>query len=1658
MRWKWRRLLLVGAVGLTAGGAFGCAEEREPINRVQANALSKSFFVGDRLLDTSDDPEFWTQGTLVDVGYGANQDGLFTSTYAQPASRIKWVITEDLLLGRLTYERIDDTDGKGAGAHTDDGIIVVAFRIQSHFDIRRAYNPSTGEELNIIEENMSDRPWYEREYFRVDWSRNLNVDSYDFDTLSMVGVFGGVTYESLAYDVRDPYHEDAPYFDPESGYFDVTNKAFARPQLIDLSSLGWGLDTFPACFLDADFSGGTAPSGNCNPVELTVRHSFRRVVNKDYEPAEWDGHRFQAYGAFTAERMGYARNYGMVDTKWHRFITRYNIWERSHYYQKPETMDGPVECYTPTTTPVGADPHRDTDGDGTEDECAAVGRGSRCDTFTQRCTLPFRDRKTVPQAWYYTNKSNLEYWEGTEWATHEWDVALRHSVQSAKYAECTRTSPGKDEATRRTDCNAAHPMIFGQMDVMPDMIAIAREVDNCRNKMPAYKDTDCSTLAANLLVKRGYAPGDGEYEGIKAIADMDEMIVLCHSPVLATDHPSCGALRLPEGVTPDKCEAAKDRLAAKDFKAETAEDQEDQDLVAQCRTATVRMGDLRYHQVNVMTAPQTPSPWGIYTDTEDPLTGEKVAASINIWSHINDLWSQGIIDKLRYIKGELQTADITEGTFVKDWAQAAESAEKGSIVPPISAAELNQKIADYAGLDVEAYKKLLEGNKAAADKFDLSQADQKKLRNLALGVRDHVRDLKADASVPSENRAMYDARRKLAAGTPFEAQLITKAMMQYAGVDSNLVPSDVKTELASTMRVANASVQREIRSRKEIALANRGACMMQEAPAPNSMTGLAESLERKFGAFNPADSKDVQLARAEAMRKYLAQRAQYAVIIHEMGHSVGLRHNFVSSSDAFGFRPQYWQLRTKNLTVGDENSEICKDIASPTADVNGNGVPDNEECIGPRYFDPVSEEERKNLIWMFMHSSVMEYAGEATQDLLGLGVYDFAAARMFYGDAAAVFQGPEFKFDRPLGTPGAVGGAMLDKMDSFGGLLGFLYQNPDYDDNQQFNINTNNYQLHYSQLVHSWKLMNNCRPIEDVNVYKPLDWDDATKGTWDPLLDGMMVQVDGQYSKCSQPKVDYVRWDELGPRPTAQDDFNSRPMGTDPYQRVRVPYGFGTDNWADLGNVAVYRHDNGADPYEQFSFMIAETEMNHIFDNYRRNRNSFSVRNAANRILSRYSEKMRDGAKGLTLMRNLYSDAAFDNGFQPAELWNFIVTLPFMRDGILTSGMVFDHFTRQMARPESGPHFLLSEFSIGSPQPPPGKELEEVLRSSADFVSLVGGQPKTRLIVPNGATGYFGDIGIGGKPLENALANDKGEYDSQYTLNAGSYYDKLNTAMLFTESVDNFISASRTDFLDPRYRASSLADLFPEGYRRWLANNLTGDDFIKGARVELKGTKPKVDADKYPSTPLGWTSWWPLSGPEVCFPREGTSICNRYGDGSGPFDPLNLPAMAIDPQVGWEQQKFLIAHTMVYLPENQKQTWLNMLRLWEKTEDADPPFENRIELHDPSGAVYVAKTFGKENIFGHSVQKGIAARVLEYANELLDKAYVTTPVTLNGTTWYVPVVDATGKAVLKGGATDCGELAACVEFADYTSVIVYLRQAVGVFQYADPSQKGLFNL
>jgi len=1708
MNWSWKRLLLVGALGLAAGGSVGCASERPPINQVQADALAKSFFVGADLQDAKDDPEFYMRTTVIDVGYGAAQDGLFTSTYAQPVSRIRWEVTEDYLNARLSYERIGNTDGKGnkvdgiSAKQTEDGQIVASFKISNHFDIKRAYNPSTGEEQNLIQENSTDRPWYQREYFRVDWSQNLSSDAYDFDTLSMMGLFGGIEYEPLSYTVLDPADPNAPHFDADAGYFDVTNKAFAKPALLDLSSLGWGINTFPACMLPGEFAGGTQPYGNCNPVEITLRMSFRRVTETDYQPVDYDGYRFQAFGVFTTDRTNYDRNYGVVDGKWYRFASRYNIWERSHFYAKdPMGMTDPVACATKATTedPVTggpySDPNRDANFDGTADECVAAGAGSQCDVFKQKCTLPYEFRKSVTIPWYIngtgvdpttglsatdlskadpaTIKAAQEkaedLFEATNWAVQEWDVAMKGAVQSAKYAECVATNAANCGALGGSTavcslppaqaCHALFPMWKGQQDDIDDAVDIARAQDVC-HRTKGWDATECKAgvdaAVQNLQKERGANDVNADAVSIGEVLKLNPVIVLCHNPVTDKDHPACGR----PGLAP-------------------------------------RLGDIRYNTVLNIDKPQQPSAWGIMVDADDPLTGEKVAASINIWTHVTDLASAGLVDLVKYMNGEISTADVTEGSYIDNWVKAQQLGGAANSAPTISKKQITTRLAAASSTAASG---------VTTDKMaDIQRGklDPKIVQQIRQQVMPRVRDVAASQDLPSQAAQTAMNRMQQARNTEVESTLLNQPMMQIAGsVDSTGAGVTPKAgsnmDAASPLAFNNPRVRQMLTQMRENALASHGACVLNEAPEPSSLTAIADVMKQKFPAAgaetdpkaSPGQKQAAQLNRWTAMQRYIRRKYHYAVLAHEMGHSVGLRHNFVSTYAALHFRPQYWQLRTKNGSVDKQ----CSDAVSKD---------DAEGCVGPRYFDPLTDDEQNQMIWMFMQSTVMDYPGDVSQDTIGLGVYDFAAARMFYGDVVSLYDvrsGSDL--DPKYLATGNVGKGLFNTMDNFGGLAGIQYAVNNVDDTNAEPCDFGSpCPVHYSRLQHYYKVIDHCYPTAAT---QPAWWDTTKDGNWNQVFDGHIVSVNKTPTKCRSLPVDYTFWSKLrNPNMNEADPagFRGAAAVEGSTGRVRVPYAFASDNWADLGNVSVFRHDNGADPYEQINFLIGTQENRHILDNYRRGRVSFSVRAAADRSYSRYQEKMLDIANGVGFIGNIYKDFASNSGYTYDSLWPFIVQGQF-HDNMIAATVAFDHFTRSLSRPEPGAHFRVGALYN-----------DPVLRSASDADSNAG---TTLVNIPNGSTGYLRDVGFGGHPLENALSESNGDYDTDYTLNAGAYYDKVNSAILLALSEDRFISQSRQDFYDARFRSVGMADIFPDGFRRVIANSLTGDRAILAPHVTGHVSGSNVDPDVggnadprdpsstlYPKNAMLWTSWWPTESPAMCFPSNGSNLCYGYSGNSGDFKPNGISnTVAIDPEIGWEVQKFMIAWTLAYIPANQQAQWLDMMRIYQLGENSDPAFTDRIEFQDPiSGKFYYAKNYGYECLFangtsratcttagGKWVQKGIAARVLEYANELVANGYELDTTTFPGHDDVQPGYNDFGRAVFTyyddgstphfksdpalakinpdgtvAGAVDC-DTTICskfnnhyaVQLDNYVEVPNFLWEVVIKYGLGTPSQLGLF--
>ncbi len=284
----------------------GCAEERDPIDRVQPYALKKADFAG----------EWYYQRTVVDVP-AANGFTFVGNTDHSGLQKVKFDIQENTLFVRRNVELIKGADDKATKGDDYEGEVIGAFPILRHFDVRRAYNPTTGEEMNILEENAIDRPWYDRDYIRVDWSRN-NVTNYqlDFERASIEAV----PYYPQQTDKDGKVNPDAPLlqFDADQPYFDVTNRIFAKAGTIDYPGYG----EIPVCWLQ----GGE--TSECGSGEYSIRHSFQKIDPKhQYIARAYKGAVTDMFGFFTSDRLVYDGKTGLKQQNKERFLQRHNIWK-----------------------------------------------------------------------------------------------------------------------------------------------------------------------------------------------------------------------------------------------------------------------------------------------------------------------------------------------------------------------------------------------------------------------------------------------------------------------------------------------------------------------------------------------------------------------------------------------------------------------------------------------------------------------------------------------------------------------------------------------------------------------------------------------------------------------------------------------------------------------------------------------------------------------------------------------------------------------------------------------------------------------------------------------------------------------------------------------------------------------------------------------------------------------------------------------------------------------------------------------------------------------------------------------------------------------------------------------------------------------------------
>lgn len=349
---------------LAALFAAGCAQSVGDVVRVQPNVVRKADLL---------DGEWFFRNTVTWTPF--NTQFTFPGQTGN-MEKLVWEIQEGNLVGYRSYpyspgadSNIDQASivsgttakycnlqGECKGGQKFYGAPVVAFPITSHFDIQRGYNPSTGEQTNVISENASDRPWNQREYIRVNWAANmLNRGSgMNWGTVQNPNSPSGTTNANWIQPNEpgsDPY--DWPTFEyadrdndgnEELVYFDVTGRYLAVPDSVYYEGYG----NIPLCW----FAYGVY---DCAASEIHMRVSLAKVDrtwSRDYEPLVYPNDLMAFFGYFRTERLNYDRKFGYTDSAVIRLGQRHRVW--NEYYRKAdgEVTDQAIPMAERTPSPI----------------------------------------------------------------------------------------------------------------------------------------------------------------------------------------------------------------------------------------------------------------------------------------------------------------------------------------------------------------------------------------------------------------------------------------------------------------------------------------------------------------------------------------------------------------------------------------------------------------------------------------------------------------------------------------------------------------------------------------------------------------------------------------------------------------------------------------------------------------------------------------------------------------------------------------------------------------------------------------------------------------------------------------------------------------------------------------------------------------------------------------------------------------------------------------------------------------------------------------------------------------------------------------------------------------------------------------------------------
>jgi len=957
-------VLLVLASCLIAG----CAQELGEVNRVQQNVTKKADLKG----------EFYFRSTVVEAPYASM--GFFVGNQNYHLERGVFDIQENTLFFYRTYEHaiggevlggtsdIDtplyEVDAKGNIKYDDNGkpipvtyerrigdkvytvaryvyrgSPILAYPINSHFDIKNGYSVATGEETNVVSENTTDREWWERPYMRVIWGANAGHHwDENIDPLT-----GARLDWSLSYFEGEEFDEgDTPVWEfgnnGDLNYFDFkVNVIASAPK----SYYGYsGMEYIPSCLYYPWYLGQVA---ECMSEKIQFRHSFQRVQSSDYVAWDYDDHKLKKFGYYRIERATYDPLRGVTYSGVSRRIRRFPIWDR-YVVSKGDTCttpDGNVHADCPSGSvcePVGNEGRF----------CVAEDANDRLD-YTQMNPKPIVfylsedfPRNLVPESVQLAEAWSIPFsdviTERKKWAGDS-DFSLNHPMfilceNNMAEATAAMTAAGMDIANSDQVAQAqADGLLAGIDGFCKDMDSAKRNGDLRYSQLHSvnpptsvglygYGPSSADPMTGEMLSANSYMYTPAMKRGANNAMLLVEILTGIRSyweTIYSNDvkergkKTRLGAVQggLPNWTVAEAQAAASTMMAPNVRERLETMGVEDTDLP----WASARLARLAKEEPGVAHMMVTDDVKLMLRDpaagmaTDEPISEQLDRMGLHTWGH----HAGGLGKQLRYYE------DTARGgcKFMEEFADNAVVALAREY-----AAEMNERVCAAAQV-------------AEGTVFDFAEFSQ--LQGKCEGQ--NVGALSDDGMVCQE--VVVDE-----SGTPVKYWTNPCAV------------GKLKTQLA------NAVVDLELTNPYNSA---------EDYYPPDPM--YTDTKHQVIQDSQAVILDTIAEVRGDLIEK-IYKRIYLGVAQHEVGHSIGLRHNFEASTDAMNFGPEYWNLKG---SFQDGTFQAHDLFSAETEDQAGNGMR------------------------ALQSASVMDYSAKFNDRFVGLGNYDRAAVRFGYGGLVEVF-------------------------------------------------------------------------------------------------------------------------------------------------------------------------------------------------------------------------------------------------------------------------------------------------------------------------------------------------------------------------------------------------------------------------------------------------------------------------------------------------------------------------------------------------------------------------------------------------------------------------------------------------------------------------------